>query len=103
LVDLPFASRPVALPVLARLWRGKDTASRSELALAMVRDLKHVAGQRVVHVVADAAYHHPGVAGLPAGVTWTTRLAANAALLGLPPARTGQRGRPRKKATRSGP
>jgi hypothetical protein len=97
LVDLPFASRPVALPVLARLWRGKDTASRSELALSMVRDLKRVAGQRVVHVVADAAYHHPKVAALPAGVTWTTRLAANATLLSPPPARTGKRGRPRKK------
>ncbi len=97
LVDLPFASRPVALPVLARLWRGKDTASRSELALAMVRDLKRIAGQRILHVVADAAYHHPGVAGLPTGITWTTRLAANATLLGLPPAPTGKRGRPRKK------
>jgi hypothetical protein len=99
LVDLPFSSRPVALPVLARLWRGKDTASRSELALAMVGDLKRVAGQRIVHVVADAAYHHPQVAVLPAGVTWTTRLAANATLLGPPPARTGKRGRPRTKGT----
>jgi hypothetical protein len=97
LVDLPFASRPVALPVLARLWRGSGTASHSELALAMVKDLKRVVGQRILHVVADAAYHHPGVAGLPAGITWTTRLAANAALHGLPPARTGKRGRPRKK------
>jgi DDE superfamily endonuclease len=97
LVDLPFCSRPVALPVMARLWRGKDTASRCELALAMVKDLKGVAGQRIVHVVADAAYHHPGVAGLPAGLTWTTRLAANATLLGPAPARTGKRGRPRKK------
>jgi hypothetical protein len=97
LVDLPFASRPVALPVMARLWRGKDTASRSELALAMVKDLKRVAGERVVHVVADAAYHHPKVAALPAGLTWTTRLNHNATLLGLPPARTGKRGRPRKK------
>jgi hypothetical protein len=97
LVDLPFTSRPVALPVLARLWRGKDTASRSELALAMVADLKRVAGHRNVHVVADAAYHHPQVAALPAGVTWTTRLAANATLLALPPARTGKAGRPRKK------
>jgi hypothetical protein len=97
LVDLPFASRPLALPVMARLWRGKDTASRSELALSMVADLKTVAGQRLIHVVADAAYHHPGVATLPAGVTWTTRLAANAALCGPPPAPTGKRGRPRKK------
>jgi hypothetical protein len=38
LVDLPSCSRPVALPVLARLWQGKDTASRSEHALAMVKD-----------------------------------------------------------------
>jgi hypothetical protein len=102
LIDLPFASRPVALPVLARLWRGKDTTSRSELALAMVKDLKRVAGQRVLHVVADAAYHHPSVAALPAGITWTTRLAANATLLGPPPARTGKPGRPRKKGTRLG-
>ena len=99
LVDLPFCSRPVALPVLARLWRGKDTTSRSELALAMVADLKRVAGQRILHVVADAAYHHPSVAALPTGVTWTTRLAANATLLGPAPARTGKRGRPRKKGT----
>jgi hypothetical protein len=97
LINLPFASRPVALPVLARLWRGKDTASRSELALAMVRDLKRVAGERVVHVVADAAYHHPQITALPAGITWTTRLGAKSALHGLPPARTGKRGRPRKK------
>lgn len=102
LVDLPFATRPVALPVLARLWRGKDTASRSELALAMVKDLKRIAGQRIVHVVADAAYHHRQVASLPAGVTWTTRLAANASLLAPPPARTGKRGRPRKKGTPMG-
>jgi SRSO17 transposase len=97
LVDLPFCSRPVALPVLARLWRGKDTASRSELALAMVKDLKRIAGERAVHVVADAAYHHPQVAALPAGITWTTRLGATSALHGLPPAPTGKRGRPRKK------
>jgi hypothetical protein len=95
LVDPLFASRPVALPVLARLWRGKDTASRSELALAMVKDLKRCG--RTGPAIADAAYHHPQVAGLPAGITWTTRLAANATLHGLPPARTGKRGRPRKK------
>ncbi|MDQ1295192.1 MAG: Transposase, partial [Actinomycetota bacterium] len=62
LVDLPFSGRPVALPVPARLWRGKDTASRSEPALAPALDLKHVAGGRIVH----------GVAALPTGITWTT-------------------------------
>ena len=103
LIDLPFASRPVALPVMARLWRGKDTASRSELALAMVADLKRVAGQRVVHVVADAAYHHPGVTGLPADVTWTTRLAANAALSSPPHRPPDAGGVHARKATRSAP
>jgi hypothetical protein len=33
-------------------------------------------------------------------VTWTTRLRNDAALYGLPPARTGQRGRPRAKGDR---
>jgi hypothetical protein len=97
LVDLPFSTRPVALPVMARLWRGKNTASRSELALRMVTDLKTIAGQRLIHVVADAAYHHPGIADLPAEITWTTRLAANTALSSPPPPPTGKRGRPRKK------
>ena len=68
----------------------------------MVADLKDIAGQRTVHIVADAAYHHPGVADLPQGITWTTRLAANAALLGPTPERTGKPGRPRKKGDRLG-
>jgi hypothetical protein len=33
-------------------------------------------------------------------VTWTTRLRKDAALYGLPPARTGRRGRPRTKGDR---
>lgn len=102
LVDLPFSCRPVALPVMARLWRGKDTTSRGELALRMITELKQVAGQRIVQVVADAAYHHPDVAALSAGITWTTRLAANAALSSPPPPPTGKRGRPRKKGDRLG-
>ena len=102
LIDLPFTSRPIALPVMARLWRGKHTLSRSELALRMVTDLKTMAGNRLVQVVADAAYHHQDVAALPAGITWTTRLAANTALFSPPPPPTGKRGRPRKKGDRLG-
>jgi hypothetical protein len=101
LVDLPFACRPVALPVAARLWRGKATASRAEIALAMVATLARVL-DRPLHVVADAAYHHPGVADLPGAVSWTTRLPTNAALTGPPPPRTGGPGRPRKKGERLG-
>jgi hypothetical protein len=102
LVDLPFSSRPVAVPVMARLWRGKGTLSRSELALRMVTDLKTLTGQRSIRVVADAAYHHKDVTSLPAGITWITRLAANAALSSPPPPPTGKRGRPRKKGDRLG-
>jgi hypothetical protein len=63
----------------------------------MVTDLTRVTGHRTVHVVADAAYHHPGVAALPATVTWTTRLNSNTALSSPPPPPTGRRGRPRTK------
>jgi hypothetical protein len=102
LVDLPFSARPVAVPVMARLWRGKGTLSRSELALRMVTDLKTVTGQRIIRVVADAAYHHKNVTGFPEGITYVTRLAANATLFSPPPPPTGKRGRPRKKGDRLG-
>ncbi len=48
-------------------------------------------------MVADCAYAGRALRGLPAAVTWTTRLRANAALYQLAPPRTGRRGRPRLK------
>src|SRR5262249_52072166 len=58
---------------------------------------------RAVHVVADAAYHGPALKQLPASVTWTTRLPANAALYALaPPRLPGERGRPCLKGLRLG-
>jgi hypothetical protein len=96
-VRLPFATRSVALPVLCRLWRGKATASRTDLALEMVHDLAAVFPGRDVHAVGDAAYHSGKVADLPRGVTFTTRLPRNAALYGPTPPPTNKRGRPRKK------
>jgi hypothetical protein len=48
-------------------------------------------------VVADSAYAGAKLKKLPSRVTWTTRLRKDAALYGLPPARTGERGRPREK------
>ncbi|MFI2207506.1 transposase [Streptomyces sp. NPDC020192] len=101
-VRLPFLARPVALPVTARLWRGRATASRTDLALEMVHDLAAVLSDRMVHVVGDGAYHSEKVAGLPAGVTFTTRLPRNAALSAPTPPRTGKRGRPRKKGAALG-
>ncbi|MGH3263551.1 MAG: hypothetical protein ACRDNS_16330, partial [Trebonia sp.] len=50
---------------------------------------------RAIHGVGDAAYH--GTPLLPAGVSFTTRLPANAALYAPPPPRTGKRARPRLK------
>src|SRR6266851_7750066 len=55
---------------------------------------------RHIRVVADSAYAGGELKKLPAAVTWTTRLRKDAALHGLPPARTGRRGRPRTKGDR---
>jgi len=58
---------------------------------------------RAIHVVADAAYHGPALKHLPAAVTWTCRLRANAVLYSLAPSRVpGTRGRPRRKGDRLG-
>lgn len=103
IVTLPFCSRPVALPVLARLMH-KDLkpapASRLVLARQMAAALAAALPGRAIHVVADAAYAGQELARLPAAVTWTTRLRKDAALYGLPGPRTGRRGRPRVKGPR---
>jgi hypothetical protein len=84
-VTLPFCSRPVALPVLAR-----------QMTAALARALPGCD----IHVVADAAYAGKELRRLPAGVTWTTRLRKDAAPYDLPGPRTGKRGRPRVKGAR---
>ena len=100
-VRLPALRRPVAVPVLAKLVI-KDTCSASRLWLArrMTQILAEALPGRRIHVVADSAYAGGELKKLPAGVTWTTRLRKDAALHGLPPARTGRRGRPRTKGNR---
>ena len=102
-VTLPFLSRPVALPVLARLVH-KDIkpapASRLVLARQMTAALAAALLGRQIHVVADAAYAGKELRRLPAAVTWTTRLRKDAALYELAPPRTGKRGRPRAKGKR---
>jgi len=100
-VWLPVISRPVAIPVMAKLVI-KDTTSSSRLWLArrMVTRLAAGLPGREINVTADSAYAGEELKQLPDGVTWTTRLRANAALYELPPARTGKKGRPRKKGNR---
>jgi hypothetical protein len=103
-VDLPFCTRPVGLPVLARLHlpgKGKGPG-KVETAAALVRQLALAFPGRLVHVVADAAYHGPALRTLPANVTWTCRIPRNAVLYDLAPPRTGRRGRPRTKGGRLG-
>jgi hypothetical protein len=77
-VRLPFASHPVCLPILFRLWAGKGTASPVELAAQMLTVLADTFPGKHIHAVGDAAYH--GRPLLVGGVTITTRLPANAAL-----------------------
>ena len=100
-VRLPAVSRPVAIPVLAKLViKGTSSASRLRLARRMAGAIAATLPGRDIHVVADSAYAGGELKKLPAAVTWTTRLRKDAALHGLPPARAGQRGRPRTKGDR---
>jgi hypothetical protein len=116
-VALPFCTRPVCLPVLARLvlpgkkarpaGRGRKAApapgTKVSVAVALVTQLAAAFPGHTVHVVADAAYHGPALRQLPASVTWTTRLPANAVLYALaPPRLPGERGRPCLKGLRLG-
>ena len=100
-VRLPMISRPVAVPVMAKLViKGTASASRLWLARRMVTRLAAELPGRQIHVTADSAYAGEELRKLPDGVTWTTRLRSNAALHDLPPGRTGRKGRPRKKGDR---
>jgi transposase len=112
-VSLPFCSRPVCLPVLARLHvPGKGTARKPRRqaapasmvtsAAGLVRLLAQAFPGRMVHVVADAHYHGPALRDLPQDVTWTTRLPRNAVLFGLAPPRVRKPGRPPRKGPRLG-
>jgi SRSO17 transposase len=115
-VHLPFCTRPVCLPVLARLImpgkkarakKGKKAApapgTKVTAAAGLITLLAAAFPGRPIHVVADAAYHGPAIKHLPPAVTWTCRLRANAVLYDLaPPRPPGTRGRPRRKGDRLG-
>jgi DDE superfamily endonuclease len=97
-VRLPFVTAAVCLPVLFRLWAGKDTDSPVTLGAHLLQQIRDTFPDRTVHGVGDAAYH--GKPLLVDGTTWTTRLPGNAALYAPAPPRTGRRGRPRLKGAR---
>jgi hypothetical protein len=101
IVKMPAVRRPVAIPVLAKLViKNTNSASRLWLARRMAQMIAEALPGRHIQVVADAAYAGKELKTLPPQVTWTTRLRKDAALYGLPPARTGKRGRPRTKGDR---
>jgi hypothetical protein len=115
IVALPFCTRPVCLPVLARLHvpgpgkaagkaRKRDAAPASTVSAAagLVALLAGAFPGRTVHVVADARYHGPAIKDLPGNVTWTTRLPRNAVLYALAPPRVRKPGRPPRKGRRLG-
>jgi hypothetical protein len=100
-VRLRFMSRPVAVPVTAKLViKGTNSRSRLWLARRMAERLAAALPGREIRVVADSAYAGGELKDLPAGISWTTRLRKDAALHGLPPERTGRPGRPRVKGDR---
>ena len=97
--------RQVGLPVLFRLFRPKDDAhpdrrSQPELARTLIDRVLERFPTRVVELVMDGAYATKAWRGLPAHVTVTTRMRANAAVFALAPPRTGKRGRPALKGAR---
>ena len=99
-VKLPAVCLPVAIPVLAKLViKNTSSASRLWLARRMAEQIAAALPGRRIHVVADSAYAGKELKKLSPQVTWTTRLRKDAALHGLPPARTGQRGRPGRRGT----
>ena len=101
IVRLPLLSRPVAVPVMAKLViKGTNSKSRLWLARRMAERLAAALPGRRVRVVADSAYAGGELKGLPGLVSWTTRLRKDAALHALPPERTGRPGRPRMKGDR---
>ena len=100
-VDLPFLTRPVCLPVLARLWRPKHTGKLAH-ARQMAEKIAARFPSRTVHVVGDAAYVGEHLRGLDGRITWTSRLKVTSVLHHLAPPRTGRSGRPKTKGERIG-
>ncbi len=101
-VSVPFTDRNVFAPLLFRLHQPKTSASKPDQAHQLVTLLAGAFPDRRIHVVADNAYKSPTWQTLPATVTFTTRLAHNAALYAAAPPRTGKRGRPALKGARLG-
>jgi hypothetical protein len=101
IVRLPFLRRPLALPLLFRLWRPHDRQrTKPKLACELVELIAKRQPKREIALIGDAAYASKAFATLPEQVSLTSRLRRDAALYQLAPPRTGKRGRPRLKGER---
>jgi hypothetical protein len=81
IVHLPFLTRAVCLPILARLWiPGDPDHTPLQLARELLDQVTGHLGDRPVHLVGDAAYIGKPLQALPAHVTVTARLRSDAAL-----------------------
>jgi hypothetical protein len=102
-VNVPFMTRTVLLPLLFRLNLGKQGPSKVEQARTMVGLIARAFPDRRIDVVADALYRGKAWRDLPPRITFTTRLASNAALSQRPaPQPPGTRGHPRWKGEKLG-
>jgi hypothetical protein len=117
-VDLPLPARPVCLPVAFALWvntPGSASPEQSKQVLAgrLITLIADACPGRRIHTVADCWYAGtdgaPGATlgarkhrGLPAGVTLTARLRANAALHRIATPQPGRGGRPKRIGDRIG-
>lgn len=103
-MTLPFVDRPLALPVLARLWC-KGGVAKTVLARELVGIIAAARPDRRIHVVADSAYICTRLRHLPATVTLTGPLPRNAALWKIRPnidAAPSRRGRPSTRGEKIG-
>jgi hypothetical protein len=105
-VELPFADRPVALPVLMRLWR-KGGPTKTVLARQLIETIAAARRGRLVHVVADSAYICGQLRELPRGVSLTGTMPRHAGLWQIHPDALkgpprGRRGRVRQVGDRIG-
>ncbi len=97
----PWLTRPLCLPVMARLVR-KDTTSASRLWLGvqMASALARALPGRRVKLAADGAYAGGELQSLPPQVSVVTTVRKDAALHELPPPPTGRPGRPAQKGAK---
>jgi hypothetical protein len=110
-VRLAIIDRAICLPVLFRLWRprrkeiakGKPDPERPSKQM-LARELLDLLAARLpgrrIDTVGDAGYASGGWRGLPARLTITSRLRADAVIYARCPPRTGKKGRPRKWGAR---